>query len=182
MKWLVLGLLIALPACEHGKGGGMVNPDGGSGAACGGFAGTQCAADEWCDFSRDDCGASDGTGTCKPRPLACDDSFNPVCGCDGIVHSNPCDGQAAGADVSTVGGCPVEAGFFACGSRQCNLGTQYCQRANSDIGGEPDSFACIEQPGGCSVQPDCDCLANEPCGTECSGDAASGFTVICFGG
>jgi hypothetical protein len=181
MNWLVLGVLIALPACEHGKGGGIVTRDGG-GSVCGGLGGDGCAADEWCDFSRDDCGASDGTGICRPRPVACDDSFDPVCGCDGVVHSNPCDGQAVGADISVIGGCPVELGFFACGSRQCNLDTQYCQRTGSDIGGEPDGFACMEQPGTCGALATCACLANEPCGTECSGDDATGLTVICFGG
>lgn len=180
MKWLVL--LVALTACEHGKGGAMFTGDGGSGASCGGLGGAPCATDEWCDFSRDDCGATDGTGTCKPRPISCPDLFAPACGCDGVVHSNACDGQAVGSDVSVIGSCPPDPGFFTCGSGQCNLDTQYCQRTGSDIGGEPDGFACLEQPGTCAAQPTCDCLANEPCGTQCSGDAVTGFTVICFGG
>jgi hypothetical protein len=181
MKWLAFVLLLA--ACEHGKGGGLPPTDGGgSGAQCGGFGGGGCAADEWCDFGRNDCGGSDGSGTCKSRPIACDDSFDPVCGCDGVVHSNECDAQAVGVDVSAVGSCPAEPGFFNCGQRQCDLSTQYCQRSGSDIGGEPDGFACIELPGTCGVTPNCDCLAEEPCGTECDGASATGFTVTCFGG
>lgn len=180
MKWLVL--VLALSACEHGKGGGTFNVDGGTGAICGGFGSTQCGPNEWCDFSADDCGGNDGTGVCKRRPVTCDDSFDPVCGCDGVVHSNPCDGQAVGADINILGGCPTEVGFFACGSRQCALSSQYCQRVGSDIGGEPDSFECKSLPAACEPNQDCDCLFQEPCGTSCSGDEATGLTVICFGG
>ena len=181
MKWLI-GLTLALVACEHGKGGGMFNPDGGSGTVCGGFAGTQCPADEWCDFPRDDCGGTDDTGICKPRPIACDDRFDPVCGCDGVVHSNACDGQAVGADINVFGGCPTETGFFGCGARQCEIATEFCRRVGSDIGGEPDSFSCEPLPVGCTSASDCTCLANDACGTQCSGDGATGFTVTCFGG
>lgn len=177
-----LALVITLAACEHGKGGGTFTPDGGSGIVCGGFSGATCPSNEWCDFPRDDCGATDGTGTCKPRPLGCPDLFAPVCGCDGTVHSNACDGQALGVDVSVIGSCPPDPGFFSCGSQQCQLDSQYCQRTGSDIGGEPDSFTCNQLPGTCGVTPNCACLAAEPCGDQCSGDAANGFTVICLGG
>ncbi len=182
MHRLVFVLVVA-SACEHGKGGGGVFPDGGSGAICGGLAGAQCSVDEWCDFPRDDCGGTDDTGTCKRRPTSCDDSFDPVCGCDGVVHSNPCDAQAVGSDVSVIGSCPSDPGFFSCGAKQCQIDGQYCQRVGSDIGGEPDSFQCNPLPAGCSsVGADCTCLAGEPCGDQCSGDVATGFTVICFGG
>src|SRR5262245_25473666 len=104
---LFVCLLIACD--EHGKGGGF--PDGGGGGSggrtCGGFPGTQCSASEFCDFGRDSCGAADELGTCRPRPNGCDDVFAPVCGCDGSVHSNACDANAAGFDVNASGGCPV---------------------------------------------------------------------------
>src|SRR5215203_3265144 len=103
MKWLVLGLMMT--ACEHGKGGGMVPLDGGSGVVCGGLAGASCAADEWCDFPQDDCGG----------------------------------------DVSAVGSCRLEPGFFQCGTKQCLIDAELCQHSLSDTGG-PDSFACSPLP------------------------------------
>lgn len=184
MKSLLASLLglFALAGCEHGKGGGMVPTDGGSGVTCGGFAGTTCLPTEWCDFGRNDCGSSDGTGTCKPRPVACDDSFDPVCGCDGTVHSNECDAQAAGFDLSVIGSCRIEPGAFQCGERQCDLDTEYCQVVGNDVGNQPDSFSCVPLPVGCGVAASCACLAGEPCGGFCDGDAASGLTALCPGG
>ncbi len=181
MKSLVLTMLL-VAACEHGRGGGIFNPDGGSGADCGGFSGAQCAADEFCDFARDSCGASDETGTCQRRPISCPDLFDPVCGCDGVVHSNSCDAQSLGVDLNANGGCPTSPGKFACGPRECTIADQYCQRVGSDIGGEPDSFQCNSLPIGCNSASGCECVADEPCGDQCSGDGATGFTVICFGG
>jgi len=179
---LDLVLVVFLGACEHGKGGGSINPDGGNGAPCGGFGGGQCPANEWCDFPQDDCGSADGSGFCKPRPGGCPDVFAPVCGCDGTIHSNSCEAQAIGIDLDAAGGCPAEVGLFTCGARQCELATEYCQRATSDIGGEPDSFTCVQLPGTCTALSNCDCLANEACGDLCSGDPDDGFTVICPGG
>jgi hypothetical protein len=180
----LLGLVIVLLcACEHGKGGGVPQVDGGgSGADCGGFSGAQCSADEFCDFARNSCGASDETGTCRTRPVSCPDLFAPTCGCDGQVHGNSCDANAVGTDTSDIGSCDPPPGQFACGHTFCTLDSEYCQRAGSDIGGEPDSFGCNALPIGCTAGSDCSCLANEPCGSECSGDPASGFQVLCFGG
>jgi hypothetical protein len=180
MKWLLWILVVA--ACEGGKGGGTFNLDGGSGIQCGGFAGAQCPADEWCDFPRDDCGATDGTGTCVRRPLQCGELADPVCGCDGEIHSNPCDANSAGVDLSALGSCPAEPGNFNCGARQCAIDTEFCQRIGSDIGGEPDSFSCNRLPAGCGLDPSCACLEGEACANGCEGDATTGLTAICFGG
>jgi len=180
MKWL--GVALLLVACEHGKGGGIPPGTDGGGAVCGGFAGTQCAADEWCDFAANDCGGSDGTGTCKQRPFACDDRLDPVCGCDGTVHPNACEAEALGIDVSASGNCPAEAGLFACGFKQCNIDSEFCQHSVSDEGGFPDSFGCSPLPIGCGGSPSCACLADEVCGFNCSGDAIGGFTLTCPGG
>jgi hypothetical protein len=179
---LGLVLLLMLCACEHGKGGGVPPIDGGSGADCGGFVGATCSADEFCDFGRNSCGATDESGICRARPTGCPDFFQPTCGCDGEVHSNPCEANAAGVDTSDIGSCPAPPNQFACGSTFCDLDTQFCQRAGSDIGGEPDSFQCIELPISCEPIANCGCLANEPCGRECSGDSSNGLTVVCFGG
>ncbi len=189
---LAIALLFAfsLAACtEHGKGGQIdgggtpgSSDGGGSGRMCGGFGNLQCGASEFCDFDRNGCGASDESGVCHERPTGCPDNLDPVCGCDGQVHSNSCDAFAAGVDVNANGSCPVEQGRFACGFRTCNVMTEYCQRAASDIGNEPDQFTCKPLPGCPSQFPTCSCLANETCGGNCTGSGATGLTVTCLGG
>jgi hypothetical protein len=65
---------------------------------------------------------------------------------------------------------------FECGpDRRCDAVTQYCERVNSDVGGEPTTYACEPYPDGCSS---CDCLP----GDRCEGDAATGITITYLGG
>lgn len=166
---------------EHGRGG--VFPDGGGrGRPCGGFSGARCTANEFCDFGRDTCGVTDEQGTCRARPFGCPDLFAPVCGCDGVVHSNECDANAAGVDVDANGSCPTPAGQFACGSRTCDTAIEYCERGVSDIGGEPDTFVCKPLPSSCGATPSCGCLTQEPCGSFCDGTPTGGLRLTCPGG
>jgi hypothetical protein len=177
-------IVLILAACtEHGSGGGSPpGTDGGSGRSCGGFNPQPCAADEFCDFPRNSCGAADEPGTCVKRPTACPDFVQPTCGCDGQVHGNECEAEAAGTDANANGSCPVAAGKFACGFLQCNLQTEYCQHGFSDVGTEPDSFVCKIVPSCPSQFPSCSCLTGEPCGSMCSGSGATGLTLTCPGG
>jgi hypothetical protein len=64
---------------------------------------------------------------------------------------------------------------FVCGERRCDAVTQYCERTLSDIGGLPDSYACVPYPPGCMA---CACLPT----SSCEGDAATGITVTSGGG
>lgn len=85
---------------------GQVCEDGVCLGACGGFAGFECDATQWCDYPDDTiCGQSDFLGTCRPRPEACDDVLDPVCGCDGVDYSNSCDANAGGTDIASEGTC-----------------------------------------------------------------------------
>ncbi|MFO0617865.1 MAG: hypothetical protein U0414_35065 [Polyangiaceae bacterium] len=153
----------------------------GGGVACGGIAGATCPADEFCDYASDDCGGGDGQGTCKPRPVGCDDSYVPACACNGMVYANTCDANAAGFDRSNNGGCPPPMERFPCGWTFCTFDS-YCERSTSDIGGFPDGYACKLLPAGCANGATCACLATEPCGSLCEADAAGHLELTCPGG
>ncbi len=73
---------------------------------CGGFAGLICNPTEYCRYAPDAmCGAADQLGTCETRPQACTAQYEPVCGCDGVTHSNACEAASAGTSVYAVGPC-----------------------------------------------------------------------------
>jgi hypothetical protein len=76
------------------------------GALCGSRGLQECGGGDYCDFSDDaQCGAADQPGVCVPRPEACIQIYDPVCGCDGVTHGNGCQAAAAGTDVAYAGEC-----------------------------------------------------------------------------
>ena len=83
-------------------------PDQGSGAitqpageACGGLRGEACVKGTYCDYPLEAlCGAADQTGTCQPTPEACDDVYDPVCGCDDRSYANACEAHGRGVSVA----------------------------------------------------------------------------------
>jgi hypothetical protein len=151
--------------------------DGAPGGICGGLAPRPCAANEYCDYADNDCGIGDRTGTCKPRPEACPAVVIPSCACDGKVYTNDCLAYVAGFDLSAHGTCVPPRGDFNCGYRVCDLGTQYCKHEIKPP--DPDSFSCVPLPTACRTTPSCACLAGEPCGASCDGDAIVGLTLSC---
>ncbi|MCZ7679600.1 MAG: hypothetical protein M5U28_12895 [Sandaracinaceae bacterium] len=74
---------------------------------CGGFIGTGCGDDAWCDYAADEyCGFADGSGVCRPRPADCaGEPSVTVCGCDGTTYASACEAHRAGVDDASSGPC-----------------------------------------------------------------------------
>jgi hypothetical protein len=186
------GKVVVDGASGSGAGGGSGGSGSGSGAGsgvggatiggCGGVL--SCAADEYCDYADDACGKGSVVGVCVERPSFCDDSgpAQPVCGCNGKLYFYPCDAMLAGQDRGPNAGCPVESTYFTCGPvLVCDATQTYCQHSVSDVGGEPDGWACIPFPS-CGGQTGCSCVSMEPCGELCASDANNHVIVTCPGG
>lgn len=139
---------------------------------CGGIAGLQCDAGEYCAYSLEaTCGAADQMGTCEPMPSVCTDQYEPVCGCDGQTYGNACAAASAGVAVSSLGECAV-----ACGARAGDTcaADQYCHFERIAICGQADGQGvCQARPGFCAanVEPVCGC-DNQTYSNECAAAAA----------
>lgn len=171
-----------------GSGGAPVGGEGGGtiGKACGGLAAVPCAADEFCDYPLDDCGGDDGQGECAPRPDDCPTIDEPTCGCDGTVHSNACEANASGVDVS-VGGCTPPNGDFTCGTGFCGLASEACFQTPNDVAKPPPVFySCGDLPPACDQVAVPTCVCAQSLATSCNGtceDAVGGGVIIhCPGG
>ena len=95
---------------SSGRSGSGGKAGSGSGI-CGGLAGFTCESDAWCDYPNGAvCGATDATGTCRPRPFACTEDCPGVCACDGKFYCNECNAQQAGQDISDDRSCRGDGG------------------------------------------------------------------------
>lgn len=93
-------------ACEAAAAGVSVVFDGAcDDKTCGGLAGKQCGAGDYCHYADGTCGIDDNSGVCEPIPQNCPDNVDPVCACGGITYSNACDAAAAGASIDHLGAC-----------------------------------------------------------------------------
>jgi hypothetical protein len=95
-----------------------------------------CADNQYCDWPDNTCGGADGV--CRDRPQVCTDIYRPVCGCDGVTYSNPCDAAASGVDIAYPGAC---AASCAHQGESCATGTPCCDGL-SCCEGMPANGAC----------------------------------------
>ncbi len=62
----------------------------------------ECTDDSYCAKAPGDC---ESAGSCMPRPTACYEIYNPVCGCNGVTYGNDCYANAAGTNIAFKGIC-----------------------------------------------------------------------------
>ena len=139
--------------------------------SCDGAALT-CPPNEYCVYSPGLCGKGKKPGTCRPKPITCNDKLDEVCGCDGKVHLSACAAQKAGVDLDVTGACreriPDKA---ACGAHFCDAYSSYCEIVLSDVFELPSDYTCKPLPQACipergrgKAAKDCACF---PAGTKC---------------
>jgi hypothetical protein len=119
--------------------------DGGSHDEHGCRDNTTCAANEFC--AKDSCDKA--TGRCQKRPILCDDTSGPTCGCDGVTYWNDCLRQSSGVRASTLGECISGAAHCDDPSAQaCPVAGASCARLLP-----PDTSCAASPPGDCWVLP-----------------------------
>ncbi len=144
-----------------GTGAGSPGAGGSSGSSsCGGLLGKTCPAQEYCAFPlAAACGSGDRTGTCRPKPEACNDLYDPVCGCDNKTYGSDCSAANAGVSVAKAGACAGTTPGKTCAGLQgitCGTG-EFCEFTVEAKCGSGD------QTGTCTMAPNADvggCTAN----------------------
>jgi hypothetical protein len=118
-----------------------------TGSTCGTRGTGPCADGLYCNFPISAaCGSFDAGGTCAAVPTICTRELNPVCGCDGMDYSNPCEAARRGVAVRSMGACAADdAGTADCRTRGCSS-TSTCMPCRG-VGGLV--YACIPMGAAC---------------------------------
>jgi hypothetical protein len=72
------------------------------------------------------CGGIDPADVCVTPPNACDDVWDPVCGCDGQTYGNACEAHAACIAIAYHGDCGPMCAYAEPGPTGCPMGTTEC--------------------------------------------------------
>jgi len=185
---------VTTPPATGGAGGTSATGTGGAATGiggataekmCGGIAGIQCPANQYCSFAPEaHCGAADMSGTCAPKPDMCTQQVDEVCGCDDKTYSNACMAAQAGVSVVMKGACAKPPAATApegklCGTRgapqECDPGL-YCA-FKADCGATDAGGICTKKPTMCTkiYAPVCGC-DGQTHGSACTA-AAAGVSV-----
>jgi len=143
-------------------GGPIAAPDAAS-PYC--STGSDCGPTAYCHIEGACIATGAKMGECKPRPDACDQVADPVCGCDGATYSNACMAHAAGVNVARKGACEGICGkaFYlpACKPTEvCDY--QSCGAATGKCVPKPSPKDCLAMSG--PVVCGCD---NKTYATDC---------------
>lgn len=131
--------------------GGVVNTGG---AALEGGPPSGCSTEFDCPggwtCSKLDCNAA--TGSCEPKPILCDPTPQPVCGCNHITYWNDCQRRQNGVEASTPGQCGV--GTVSCNtSLDCGTMGAFCAHVFPLPCGQQGPGTCWILPLDCSATP-----------------------------
>jgi beta propeller repeat protein len=66
------------------------------------YSNSDCGPQSYCAKPEGDC---DGEGACTPVPEVCLDTYDPVCGCDGLTYPSECEAAMYGVSVAHSGEC-----------------------------------------------------------------------------
>jgi hypothetical protein len=151
----------------NGGGGSGAEGGGGSAAVCGGLGGVACDDGAYCDYPDEAmCGADDSTGTCQPKPEACQEDCPGVCGCDGQFYCNDCIAASQGVDVDPLASCaPPGTVCGGLGNPPCEDGL-YCDYPDTEMCGAADGT------GTCEPKP-------ESCDKDCPGVCSCDGQFFC---
>ena len=156
----------ACAASQHGQSAATM-------AACVpspcGSASDPCPKGQFCQFTTTGtCQGQGVAGSCVVSPLTCQDTFQPVCGCDGKTYRNLCEMQKAGVSQLAPTGCSCQ------DNSQCGA-DQFCSFAIIGVGNVTGCLATAPV-GACSPRPtSCSQLQQLVCG--CDGNT---YTNACI--
>jgi hypothetical protein len=168
-------------------------------APSGPVRGSECVGLDAQECSRhDDCVAVHFTDT-NGQPstfLGCQNEIAPAPSCGALSESDcisrsDCAPIYQGADCTcTPMGCTCNQQFFVscveggasadlvCGPYDCRA-DEYCEHGTGGAPPGVDNYACKPLPAACTAGSGCECLASEPCATQCEA-GANGFTLTCL--